>query len=227
LKANFKYGELHLGNAKELIKKVKDNSIDLIFTDPPYGLGFGEYDNDEDFYSLEEELWRVAKPNSWLVFYWTTKKLLSVSRLRRFQYVWQIICYFPSTYSKSILGDRKYAPIFVFKKGNPKMKDKDTDFIYAFELPCVVEKVKNQLFKPTVVNMQILKMFSQKGDLILDPFAGFGSIPLVCELFERKWVGFEIDKRCYNLACRFIKERKVTTIGKLEGKRGRIQMDLF
>jgi len=212
----FEYGQFFLGNAEDLIKDVKSNSIDLILTDPPYGLGFGEFDNSEEFYDLENELWRVAKPNSWLVFYWSTKKLSEpFSKLKRFQFVWQIMAYFPTAYSRCIVGYRKYMPVLIFKKGNPIVKFKGSDLIECFELPCVVEKVRNALFKPTAANMQLLQLFSKENDLILDPFAGFGSIPLVTELFKRKWIAFEIDQRCYDIATKFIKNKKVTEIGQM------------
>ena len=198
----------------------------MILTDPPYGLGFGEFDNAEDFYSLEDDLWRVAKPNSWLVFYWSTKKLYEpFVRLKKFQFAWQIIAYFPTTYSKSIVGDRKYIPILVFRKGDPKVKRRASDFVYCFELPCVVEKVKNALFKPTVANMQLLELFSFEGEKVLDPFAGFGSIPLVAEIFKRKWIAFEINKIAFDIAVKFIREKKVTEI-KLDKRQREMQMCL-
>ena len=224
-KQKFEYGTLYLGNAKKLIKEIADNSVDLILTDPPYSLGYGKYDNSEDFYSLENELWRVAKPGSWLVFYWTIKKLYEpFLHLKKFQFVWQIICQFPSTYSKSVLGDRKYVPVLVFKKGDAKIKRRASDFTYAFELPCVIEKIKNALFKPTVSNMQLLELFSVPGNTVLDPFSGFSSIPLVCELFHRKWIAFEIDPQCYNIGTSFIKNKTVTEIKLKKGSTDQLNL---
>ncbi|RLC72747.1 MAG: hypothetical protein DRI26_02330 [Chloroflexi bacterium] len=209
----FEYGEFLLGDAKELIKDIPDGSVDCILSDPPYGLGYGEYDKDHEFYSLEDELWRVLKPNSWLVFYWSPKSLDKPFRkLHRFGFVWQIIAVFSGTYSKSILGDRKYLPVLVFGKGDPRVRKRGTDLVSCFELPCVVEKIGNSLFKPTAATMQLLEMFSREGDLVLDPFAGFGSIPLVCELFKRRWIAFEINPRWYEIGAEFIRKRQVTEI---------------
>jgi len=216
VKETFEYGEFLLGDAKELIRGIPDSSVDLCLSDPPYGLGFGEYDDDREFYALEDELWRVLKPNSWLVFYWSTKNLdRPFLRLKRFGFIWQIIAVFSATYSKSILGDRKYLPILVFGKGDPKVRRRFTDFVNCFELPCVTERIGNSLFKPTAATMQLLEMFSREGDLVLDPFAGFGSIPLVCELFKRRWIAFEINSKWYRIGVEFIRKRQVTEI-KLE-----------
>lgn len=59
--------------------------------------------------------------------------------------------------------------------------------------------------------------FSNYFPTVLDPFAGFGFIPLVCEVFNRKWIGYEVDERKYKLAAKFIRERQVTDIV-LEGE---------
>jgi len=203
----------------EVIKGLPDSSIDLILTDPPYGLGFGEYDNAENFYNLEDELYRVLKPNSFLVFYWSVKKLNEpFQRLKRFLYCWQIICYFATTYSKSMLGDRKYIPVLVFAKGaKPKVKSRDSDFVYAVELPVVDGKIGNALFKPTGATSQLLQMFSREGDLVLDPFCGFGSIPLCCKLWNRRFIGIEKDERVYKIAKKIVETGKVGYIGKMPG----------
>lgn len=207
--------ELICGNSLKILPIMPDESVDLIFTDPPYSLGYGRYDNSENFYNAEEELYRVLKNDKFLIFYWATKKLPEPFwRLKKFKYVWQIIGYFPTTYSKSRLGDRKYIPLLVFEKGNAKLAYKQSDMAYAYELPFVVEKIKNTLFKPTATNAQIIQMFSNPGEIILDPFCGFGSIPFVCKFFDRNFIGIDIDQKCVEIAQKFIKNDKITYIGK-------------
>jgi DNA modification methylase len=196
----FSRGTLYLGNAMKLIKEVESNSIDLIFTDPPYGLNFDKFDDPNVFFNLEDELYRVSKSNSWLVFFYSIKALPNAFKLKKFSYVWQIIGQFPTTRSKSMLGDRSYIPIFVFKKGDHKVHFKRSDVLPCLELPIFFEKVGNPLFKPTLLISLLIQMFSKNGDSILDPFSGFGSIPIVCEIFNRKWTGFEIDELKYRVA---------------------------
>ncbi len=50
------------------IKKVKDNSVDLVFCDLPYGCTGCEWDNKIDLNELSKELWRVAKEETPIVF---------------------------------------------------------------------------------------------------------------------------------------------------------------
>jgi len=219
-----RYGD----SAKILPQEIPDSSIDIIFTDPPYGLGYGIYDDAEVFYGLEEELYRILKPNSWLIFYWSTKKLYEpFIRLKKFRYIWQIICSFPTTYSKSIIGDRKYMPILVFAKGDPKIIYRRFDIIPALELPCVIEKIGNALFKPTSTTSQLLQIFTKEKDLILDPFMGYGSIPFCCHLWKRNYIGIEIDETCFKFAEKFIKTGTITYIGKRDIIYNNKQTELF
>jgi len=65
-------GILVLGDARELVKSLQSLSVDSIITDPPWGVGFDEYDDPDVFFDIEEELFRVAKRDSWLVFFYTS-----------------------------------------------------------------------------------------------------------------------------------------------------------
>jgi len=47
-------------------------------------------------------------------------------------------------------------------------------------------------------------MFMKKTDVVLDPFAGWGSLLKVCELFKRRWIGIEINEERVKFAKEFI-----------------------
>ena len=47
---------------------------------------------------------------------------------------------------------------------------------------------------------RLLKLFTFKQDLVLDPFMGSGTTGVVCKLFERNFIGIEIDEHYYDLA---------------------------
>jgi DNA modification methylase len=59
-------------------------------------------------------------------------------------------------------------------------------------------------------------MFTREGDLVLDPFAGYGSIPLICELYNRRWIAVEIDEVKYRVAEKIIQRKRVPNIKKLK-----------
>jgi len=192
------------GDSRVELKKFPDKYFDLIITDPPYGIGYAEYDDADVFFELEKEMYRVLKDDAWFVFWWSNKRLLEVKRLSLFKYKWQMMCIFPRTYSKSPLGDRTYAPIMVFQKGNPKLAYRRSDSVLAEELPFVKSRVKSGDFKPTFALSQLLLMFSKENDKILDSFMGFGSFGLVCKIFKRDFTGIEMQENRFKIAKKII-----------------------
>ena len=55
---------IHLGNNLDLLKQMKDNSVDSVVTDPPYGISFmnKKWDYDVPTVELWQEVLRVLKP---------------------------------------------------------------------------------------------------------------------------------------------------------------------
>ena len=209
-----------LGDARDVLKLVPSNSVDAIVTDPPWGMEFDEYDDFKVFLDARDELYRVLKNDSWLVFYFTPKRIYDIaSYAQLFEYRWMMPYLFESygTVSRNPLGGQAgYSIVMVFTKGKPKVRSPRRDVLYADELPIVVEKVGEPQFKPTYTTSALLIMFTKEGDIVLDPFAGYGSIPLICELFNRRWIAVEIDPIKYAVAERIIREKRVTSIKKLK-----------
>ncbi len=62
-----------LGDANHLIRKVRENSVDLIATDPPYEINFENNDWDRpdglNWHHLASEFKRVLKPGGGLVVF--------------------------------------------------------------------------------------------------------------------------------------------------------------
>ncbi len=56
--------KLFLGDSAEKLKKIEDDSVDLIVTDPPYRYGFmgKHWDQKQDFTEIWKECFRVLKP---------------------------------------------------------------------------------------------------------------------------------------------------------------------
>lgn len=52
---------------------------------------------------------------------------------------------------------------------------------------------------PLELPFRLINMFSQRGDLILDPFAGLGTTALAAILTERNSVGYEIDSLLHDI----------------------------
>ena len=52
----------------------------------------------------------------------------------------------------------------------------------------------NTIQKPEKLIERIVLASSSKGDLVLDPFSGVGTCPVVCKRLERRFLGFEMDE---------------------------------
>lgn len=214
-------GRLCLGDARELIKILPDSSVDAVVTDPPWGMDVDEYDDPNLIYELEPELWRVLKSDAWLVFYYSPKNILNLTKFRMFRYVWMIpyVFWSFSTVSRNPLGGQSaYSIIVVMAKGKPKISVPRKDVIISDEIPVVEGTIREPLFKPTYTTLELITMFTKPGDLVLDPFSGYGSIPLVCELFERRWIAFEIDRIKYEITKLIVRRRRVPNIASLRNK---------
>jgi len=218
--SEYRYGKLCLGDARKLLRELPTGSVDVVITDPPWGVGFDEYDEFSVFLESAPELYRVLKNDSWLVFFFTPKRIYDlVPLLKQFEYKWMIPYVFWAfgSESRNPLGSQaSYSIIMVFAKGNPKIRKARKDLIIADELPVVEGNIKEPQFKPTYTVSVLITMFTRKEDLVLDPFAGYGSVPLVCELFGRRWIAFEIDPVKYEIVKRIINERRVPDISKMK-----------
>jgi site-specific DNA-methyltransferase (adenine-specific) len=51
------------GDIHSVIKTLEDNSIDFIYTNPPFGITKKEWDKPLDWDNLWSDIWRVLKPN--------------------------------------------------------------------------------------------------------------------------------------------------------------------
>lgn len=68
------------------------------------------------------------------------------------------------------------------------------------------EKQLHPAQKPVMMIERLIRLSSNEGDIILDPFIGSGTTAISCKLSNRNYVGFETDKYNYDIAEKRIKE---------------------
>ncbi len=192
-------------------KQIENESVDLILTDPPYGLNTNGISNDtnlDSFYSILPECNRVLKKDAFFITFFSTKFLPLAFQNNPFQYFWNFILYCPNGQVNSPIGYTKYMSCIVFKKGNPKMIKRSKD-IFVDTPGRMVEPdegfIDHPTPKPKTFIMEILKMFSKEDDIILDPFIGSGATAVACKLINRNFIGFEIDKKYCQLSLKRLK----------------------
>jgi site-specific DNA-methyltransferase (adenine-specific) len=227
-------------------------SVDLVFADPPFNIGY-KYDLYEDRKSANEYLawsrqWieqvkRVLKPDgtfwlaigddfaaelkvliqrdlgfccrSWVVWYYTfgvncTKKF-SRSHTHLFHFVKDPKKFTFNADEIRVPSARQlvYADGRAFPKG--RLPD-DTWILRPQDLPAGFSPDQSTWYFPRVCGTfkeragfhgcqmpeqllaRIIKVSSNPGDLVVDPFAGSGSTLIVAKKLGRDWLGFELSE---------------------------------
>jgi len=203
------------GDALDLIKNIPDECIDLILTDPPYGIekkGIKNSKNLETFYKILPECYRVVKKDGFFITFFSTKLLPEIFKNNPFSYYWQFVLNCPLGSVRSPIGFSKYMSCIVFKKGNPKVVRWNKD-IFNDTPSKMVEPdegfINHPSPKPKRFIIELLKMFSNEKDIVLDTFIGSGSTAVACHLINRKYIGFEIEREYCNIAEERLKNIKV------------------
>ena len=196
--------KVYLMDALEGIKKIEDKSIDLIVTDPPYFQGLtcngkkGEF-NDliicKPFFSeFAKECKRVLKD---------TGKFYMFCDWRGYAFYYSVLC-----------QELPIRNLIVWDKtsGMGNMYNYQHEFIiYATMTPCnqggknYGEKL-HPAQKPLDVVRKIVLDGSKEGDIVLDTFAGSGTTMQVCIEEKRKFIGFELSEKYYEIIEKRIKE---------------------
>jgi site-specific DNA-methyltransferase (adenine-specific) len=73
------------------------------------------------------------------------------------------------------------------------------------------EKIEHITVKPVRLIAHLIKLFTQVGQTVLDPFLGSGSHGVAAIESNRKFVGFEIEKRYYDIASKRIQSAAILT----------------
>ena len=65
--------------------------------------------------------------------------------------------------------------------------------------------------KPVKLFRDIIRDFSEEGDLILDPFMGSGTTAIACKQLNRNFIGFEISKEYCDIARKRLSQANLNT----------------
>ena len=132
--------KLILGDCLDEMSKLDNKSIDLILTDPPYGITQCKWDNVIPFEPMWKELKRVIKDNGCIALFGTEpfSSALRMSNIKQFKYDW----YWEKSHSTGFLNAykqplRTIELISIFYKKqvfyNPQIKDKDLNKIRPYK----------------------------------------------------------------------------------------------
>ena len=67
-------------------------------------------------------------------------------------------------------------------------------------------KPQHQTQKPIRLMVEIVRLFTNEGDVVLDPFMGSGTTGVVCAKLGRKFIGIELEPKYFDIACERIQK---------------------
>ena len=205
------------GDCLEEMKKIPDGSVDMVLTDPPYGMDyqsnrrvslnkFNKFSNDNNLDWLNgfvNDCYRVMKEDTALYMFcsWHHVDVFKKAVQDKFK-LKNIIVWNKNNHGS---GDLKgsYAPKHEFvlyaHKGRSLFREK--------RLPDVMDFPKissTKLYHPTEKNVDMLSVFiknnSDVKQTILDPFMGSGTTGAACKNLNRNFIGIELDETYFNIA---------------------------
>jgi DNA modification methylase len=242
-----------VGDSEEVLKKLPDNCIDLVFTSPPYNFGL-EYENHKDginwneyfdkLFAIFKECIRVLKYGGRIIVnvqplfsdyipihhiisnFFIQNKLIWKGEILwdkhnynckytawgswkspsnpYLKYTWEFLEIFCK-------GDLKHS-------GNLEMADITGDefkkWVYArwdIAPEYNMKKYGHPAMFPEQLVERVLKLFSFKGDIVLDPFNGVGTTTVVAKRLSRNYLGIDISEEYCKKAENRLKNTQVNT----------------
>ncbi|MBR5276460.1 MAG: DNA adenine methylase [Bacteroidaceae bacterium] len=217
------------GDSKDIIKRIPDNSIDFILTDPPYNLGQHSTGNiplpgrsamnndvaEWDMIDFNPEEWadefiRILKPTGNLFIFTSYNQLGRWYNCLDHKFdtsnfmVWHKTNPAPKIFKAGFLNSCE----MIFTCWNKKHT---WNFISQSEMHNFIESPicmrperlsdpKHPAQKPVAILKKMIEIATNKNDIIFDPFMGVGSMGVAALSLDRRFIGVEIDENYFNAA---------------------------
>lgn len=175
-----------------LLFGLDENSVDLVFTDPPYDKGSIPL-----YGYLAASALHCLKPGGFVLAMagglHTNQHLELMSQHLNYYWTFHLIMggngsvVYPMGTMMPVVSRIK--PIYAFVKG----KGKPRTVVYDPFTGSGNEKAFHAWGQDAKSARYYIDCFTRAGDLVVDPFCGGGTYPLVCQALDRKWIAGDID----------------------------------
>lgn len=190
----------------ELMKIMDDKSIDVIVTDPNYGIGE----------SNEKNMSRVnlAKPKDYGHYDWdkqpaTKEQIGEILRVSKDQVIFGGNYFVLPPSSSWIVWDKLNTGDFADCE-LAWTSHKRTVRKYSYLWNGMIKQKPEERFHPTQKPLQVMKWivenYTKQNDTIFDPFMGSGTTGVACVQTGRNFIGCEIDEGYFKIAQKRIKD---------------------
>lgn len=195
-------GNLFHGDCLQLLKEIPDKSVDVVITDPPYGINYhsGHYKgenpfqpiaNDDQLFIPLDELWRIVKDTGCMFVFFSQKRPL-VDKRQKNTLIWVK----NNWTAGDLKGDfgNQYECIAFLPKDKFELHSKRWSNVWFFDR-ITAEELVHPTQKPVDLITRLIECSTEPGDMVLDCFFGSGTTGIAAELLKRKWIGMEIEKK--------------------------------
>lgn len=203
----------------EVVKEIKNESIDMIFTDPPYLINYKtnhrknkkhkfckEIEGDNNVLLIDnfiKEAYRILKNDTamYICCSWKTSDIFKSLLIKHeFKIKNQIIWVKNNWTAGDLKGQfgQQYEIVFLAVKGKPKFNGKRITDVWNFNRVSG-NKQLHQNEKPVELVELCIQKHSKENDLVFDGFAGVGTTGIACKKLNRKYILCEIDKEYFNI----------------------------
>jgi DNA modification methylase len=197
------------GDCTKVLPQMPPESIDLVVTDPPYGVRYVDRrgrtvandDNLTPVLAAFGDVYRVLKQNRFCISFY------GWNHVDEFFRSWRAAGFYPVghlVWRKSYASSRgflesRHEQAYLLAKGRPTKPEKPISDVQEWHY-------SGNRVHPTQKDVSILKplieSFSRPGDLVLDPFSGSGSTSIAAAQAGRRYLGIELEPQY----CKYTRE---------------------
>jgi DNA modification methylase len=211
---------VHCCDALTLLRALPDNSVDAIITDPPYGLAGRVFDFPHAQYSAVNESWdyevplrwmqecqRVLKPTGTVLCFGVRQSIYALA-CEGIRLNWRLINDItwykpdaPPNFTGRMMTESTERALWFSPSGSrwiynlqdAKKLNGGINFRDVWTFGVTKDKRYHPTQKPLSLMERCISLFSNEGDLILDPFAGSGTTLVAARNLGRRFIGCDIS----------------------------------
>lgn len=215
------------------MKRMANKSVDLVLTDPPYLMNyrsnrrvakerFDYIENDKNATDLiseyVKECHRILKDNTAIYMFCSWHHIdFFKSEFEKYFKLKNILVWNKNNHGS---GDLKggYAPKYEFllygHKGRSIFRDKRIADVIDFpKVPS--SKLLHPMEKPIGLLEKFIRNSSDENGIVFDGFMGSAATAVACKNTNRNYIGFELDKTYFDIACARVRKYQVESEVKL------------
>jgi site-specific DNA-methyltransferase (adenine-specific) len=197
----------------ELMARYPDNYFDLAIVDPPYGIGFSDYERGSSGIKTKERYTKNGK-KKWDNSIPSNEYFNELKRVSKNQIIWGGN-YFPELWLNSCKGFIfwfKHQPVDNFAKGELAWTSFNKpaqcfDYMYYGNLNRDLVQL-HPTQKPVALYRWLLQNYAKPNDKILDTHLGSGSSRIAADMEGYNFTGYELDKDYFDASVKRFKDYK-------------------